>query len=191
MHVASQLLTLQGAIAHTHMPLDSGPTRLLPFSQLFEEGYMACRLPEFSQYFLENHVSLPLEKGDGIFFNPALFHAAGENTTTDFSRSANLLQISSAFGKPMEKIDTQSLISRCWDGLTQKHHEEGMSQGVLAFVAAITEGYPFPTNLDKRPPAPGGMAPESDQDVVLRGLEGGWSLKVAMQTLEQVRADSV
>lgn len=190
-HVASQLLTLQGAVAHTHMPLDSGPTRLLPFSQLFEDGYMACRSPEFSQYFLENYVSLPLEKGDGIFFNPALFHAAGENTTTDFERSANLLQISSAFGKPMETIDTLSLISRCWERLMQKYNQEGMSKGVLAFVAAITEGYPFPTNLDKRPPTPGGMAPESEQDVILRGLEEGWSLRAAMQVLEQVRADSV
>lgn len=190
MQVASQLLTLQGAVAHSNMPLDSGPTRLLPFSQLFEEGYMAYRLPEFNQYFLENHVSLPLEKGDGIFFNPALFHAAGENTTTDFERSANLLQISSAFGKPMETIDTLPLILKCWEGLMQKYNQEGMSNGVLALVAAITESYQFPTNLDKRPPAPGGMAPESEQDVVLRGLEESWSLRAVMQVLEQARADS-
>lgn len=190
MQVASQLLTLQGAVAHTDMPLDSGPTRLLPFSQLFEEGYMAYRLPDFNQLFLEDHVSMPLENGDGIFFNPALFHAAGENITTGFERSANLLQISSAFGKPMETIDSLPLISRCWEDLVQKYNREGMSHGVQAIVGAITEGYPFPTNLDKRPPAPGGMAPESEQDVVLRGLKEAWNLEAVMQILEQIRADS-
>ena len=188
--VASQLLTLQGAVAHTDMPLDSGPTRLLPFSQLFAEGYVAYRLPEFYQYFRENQVSLPLEKGDGIFFNPALFHAAGENVTLDFERSANLLQISSAFGKPMEAIDTLSLVERCWEGLTHKHHQEGMSHRVMAIVAAITEGYPFPTNLDTRPPAPGGMAPESEQDVVLRGLEEAWTSAAVMQVLGRMRMDT-
>ena len=188
--VASQLLTLQGAVAHTDMPLDSGPTRLLPFSQLFAEGYVAYRSPEFYQYFLENQISLPLEKGDGIFFNPALFHAAGENVTLDLERSANLLQISSAFGKPMETIDTSSLVERCWEGLTHKHQQEGMSNGVMAVVAAITEGYPFPTNLDTRPPAPGGMAPESEQDVVLRGLEEAWTSAAVMRVLGRMRMDS-
>ena len=33
-HLMSQALTLQGAVAHTDMPLESGPTMLLPFSQL-------------------------------------------------------------------------------------------------------------------------------------------------------------
>ena len=188
--VASQLLTLQGAVAHTDMSLDSGPTRLLPFSQLFEPGYMAYRLPQFKQYFLENYISLPLEKGDGIFFNPALFHAAGENITLNFERSANLLQISSAFGKPMETVDTLPLISRCWEGLTQKYGHEGMSNGVQAIVAAITEGYPFPTNLDNRSPAPGGMAPEGERDIVTRGLEEAWTLEAVMKVLQQIKADS-
>ena len=188
--VASQLLTLQGAVAHTDMALDSGPTRLLPFSQLFEPGYVAFRLPQFKQYFLEKYVSLPLEKGDGIFFNPALFHAAGENITSNFERSANLLQISSAFGKPMETVDTLPLISSCWKGLTQKYAHEGMSNAVQAIVAAITEGYPFPTNLDNRSPAPAGMAPEDERDIVFRGLEEAWSLEAVMRVLEQIEADS-
>ncbi|KAM0797595.1 phytanoyl-CoA dioxygenase-like protein [Usnea florida] len=188
--VASQLLTLQGAVAHTDMALDSGPTRLLPFSQLFEPGYVAFRLPQFKQYFLEKYVSLPLEKGDGIFFNPAIFHAAGENITSNFERTANLLQISSAFGKPMETVDTLPLISRCWKGLTQKYADEGMSNAVQAIVVAITEGYPFPTNLDNRSPAPAGMAPESERDIVFRGLEEAWSLEAVMRVLEQIEADS-
>jgi ectoine hydroxylase-related dioxygenase (phytanoyl-CoA dioxygenase family) len=100
--ILSQYLTLQGAVAHSDMPLASGPTRLLPFSHQYELGYMAYRQPEFVDYFNQHYVQLPLQKGDGLFFNPALFHAAGNNTTTDHVRTANLLQISSAFGVPME-----------------------------------------------------------------------------------------
>ncbi|KAK5125555.1 hypothetical protein LTR85_000666 [Meristemomyces frigidus] len=174
MHTASQLLTLQGAVAHTDMPVESGPTRLLPFSQLFEEGFMAYRLPEFNDYFLESYVSLPLEKGDAIFFSPALFHAAGQNSTDDFARSANLIQVSSAFGKPMETIDTIPLVDACWEHMMAKYEAEGMSAEVDALVRAVGEGYPFPTNLDRRPPAPGGMAPESEQNVLRRALGEGW-----------------
>jgi ectoine hydroxylase-related dioxygenase (phytanoyl-CoA dioxygenase family) len=112
MQIASQLLTLQGRVAHSDMPLESSPTRFLPFSQLFEEGFLAYRLPEFRQYFEENWVSLPLERGDAVFFTPALFHAAGENVS-QADRSANLLQISSAFGKAMETIDNAEIIQRC------------------------------------------------------------------------------
>ncbi|RFU24027.1 hypothetical protein B7463_g12312, partial [Scytalidium lignicola] len=78
-HAASALLTLQGAVAHGDMPLESGPTRLLPFSQHFPQGYLATSIEEFRTYFEKNYVSLPLSPGDGLFFNPALIHAAGQN----------------------------------------------------------------------------------------------------------------
>lgn len=185
--IATQLLTLQGAVAHTNMPLDSGPTRLLPFSQLFEAGYVAYRRPEFNEYFLKNYVSVPLECGDALFFNPALSHAAGENRTTDFSRSANLIQVSSAFGKPMETIDTLPLIECTWDTLLEKYKKEGMSDEVGAFVNALAEGYPFPTNLDRRPPAPGGMAPESEQDILRRALHSQTDLASLVLELRQMR----
>lgn len=186
MHTTSQLLTLQGAVAHTDMPVQSGPTRLLPFSQLFEEGFMAYRLPEFNEYFLESYVSLALEKGDAVFFNPGIFHAAGENITKDFSRSANLIQVSSAFGKPMERIDTVPLIEACWEHMVAKYRAEGMSAEVDALVCAVGEGYPFPTNLDRRPPAPGGMAPESEQDVLRRGLSEGWDRERVVNELGEM-----
>ena len=59
--------------------------------------------------FGEHHVQLPLTKGDAVFFNPALFHAAGSNTTSDVRRMANLLQISSAFGRAMDAVDRADL----------------------------------------------------------------------------------
>ncbi|KAF2467948.1 phytanoyl-CoA dioxygenase-like protein [Lindgomyces ingoldianus] len=188
--VATQFLTLQGAVAHSHMPLESGPTRLLPFSQMFEEGYMAYRLPEFRDYFLAHYVSLPLEKGDGLFFNPALFHAAGKNESKDVMRSANLLQISSAFGKPMETIDSLPIIETCWNPLMKKYKVEGMSEEVRAFVAAVGDGYPFPTNLDNRAPQSGGMAPESEQDVMLGGLVSGLEKAEILDKIRRIRVDA-
>ncbi|EOD49799.1 putative phytanoyl- dioxygenase family protein [Neofusicoccum parvum UCRNP2] len=189
MQVASQLLTLQGAVAHSDMPLSSGPTRFLPFSQRFPEGYMAYRRGEFNEYFLSRWVSLPLQMGDGVFFNPALFHAAGANESSDVHRSANLVQISSAFGKPMETIDALPLVEKCWDEVKEMK-KKGHVREVEALVAALAEGYPFPTNLDRRPPAPGGMAPESEQQILLRGLEEGWSTEEAVANMKQMREDS-
>lgn len=203
MHIASAFLTLQGAVAHTDMPLASGPTWLLPFSQQFADGYLAWRLDEFKQYFESHFVALALQQGDGIFFNPALFHAAGANQTADFDRMANLLQISSAFGKAMESVASLPVLGRCWDILTEMYHssscqsngdkedaEKEPSLEVASLIRAIADGYPFPSNLDRRPPAPSGMAPESEQDILVRGLKAGWTRERVVAELKQVRLDS-
>ena len=195
MHSVSQFLTLQGAVAHSDMPLESGPTRFLPFSQLLEDGFMAWRSDEVKEYFADKWVSLPLEKGDAVFFNPALIHAAGENQTAPgpngIDRSANLLQISSAFGKTMEKINHDAMVIACWNELTKLAKAQKLSELELeCTVRAMTDAYPFPTNLDRRPPAPGGMAPESMTDIVLRCLGEG-KLKEEMEDiLRQLKEDS-
>ncbi|KAJ9644355.1 hypothetical protein H2204_001707 [Knufia peltigerae] len=190
--VASQYLTLQGAVAHSDMPLESGPTRFLPFSQQFDQGFMAYRLGEFIDYFDQNWVSVDLKMGDAVFFNPALFHAAGENRTTNVERSANLVQISSAFGRTMESIDTATIIDKCWDDV-QKLCEQGSTtqDEIDSLLAAIGEGYPFPTNLDRRPPAPGGMAPESEVDILHRALNQGWNKEEVSSAITTVRKDSM
>ena len=50
-HRLSPVLTLQGAVAHTDMPVESGPTQYLPHSQKYEPGYLAWRRPEFREHF--------------------------------------------------------------------------------------------------------------------------------------------
>ncbi|OAP61875.1 hypothetical protein AYL99_04078 [Fonsecaea erecta] len=203
---ATQFLTLQGAVAHTDMPLASGPTRFLPFSQQFAAGFLAYRRPEFQALFEARWVSCPLHMGDAVFFNPALVHAAGENQTRDVHRSANLLQVSSAFGKTMESVDTLAMISRCWDEVRRMYDEDtrggerkGAGAGadlltgtrVEAVLNAMGNGYPFPTNLDRRPPAPGGMAPESETDVLRRGLLEGWNRDQVVSAITAIRTDSM
>ncbi|OAQ60592.1 phytanoyl- dioxygenase family protein [Pochonia chlamydosporia 170] len=187
MQVSSQFLTLQGAVAHIDVPMESGPTRLLPFSQTFAEGYMAYRLPEFNDYFLKNYVSLPLAQGDGLFFNPALFHAAGTNQSQDIERMANLLQISSAFGKPMESIDAIPLVEAVWDQLLAVFQSQGTTDAVKAFVEAVGEGYAFPTNLDRNPPQSDSMAPKCEQDVLWDCLQRGCSMQETSGALKAYR----
>ena len=50
-HLLSPVLTLQGAVAHSDMPVESGPTMYLPYSHQYVPGYLAWRLPEFRAYF--------------------------------------------------------------------------------------------------------------------------------------------
>lgn len=175
-HALSALLTLQGAVAHSDMPLQSGPTKLLPYSQSYLPGYIAVHRPEFRSYFEANHVQLPLEKGDMVFFNPATFHAAGENRTTDVQRFANLMQIGSAYGRSIEIVD-RSRLSRAVYPRLKALAESGAltAREIDNVVAATAEGYPFPANLDLDTPV-GGLAPPSQQDVMRRALAEGWDV---------------
>ena len=194
MHLASQFLTLQGAIAHSEMPVESGPTRFLPFSQCFEQGYLAWRESGFREFFGEKYISLPLGTGDGVFFNPALFHAAGANemsAESGFRRIANLLQVSSGMGKAMEGVDAVPLVERCWDVLGEMYRRKGLDEEVRAFVGAVADGYPFPTNLDHRPPQPSGMAPEGEREIMVRGLAEGWTKERVVEELMRMRRDSL
>ena len=192
-HALSPVLTLQGAVAHSDMPVESGPTLLLPHSQKYLPGYLAWRLPEFRDHFDAHRVQLPLAKGDAVFFNPALFHAAGTNHTTDVRRMANLLQVSSAFGRAMESIDRARVSAAIFDDLVKAQVTEGWDPRALDnVIAASAEGYAFPTNLDRDQPVDG-LAPPTQADLVRQALAEGWDhpLLVARlaEQLERTRTD--
>jgi ectoine hydroxylase-related dioxygenase (phytanoyl-CoA dioxygenase family) len=99
-----------------------------------------------------------LKKGDGLFFNPALFHAAGENRREDSNRSANLLQISACWGKPMESVDRRKIMDLIWPVLRGGASEELGEKRVEALLKAVADGYSFPTNLGMDPPPNGGVS---------------------------------
>jgi ectoine hydroxylase-related dioxygenase (phytanoyl-CoA dioxygenase family) len=183
-HRLSPMLTLQGAIAHCDMPLETGPTLYLPFSQSYLQGYMATARAEFRDYFETHHVQLPLAKGDAVFFNPALFHAAGTNRSKDVRRIANLLQVSSAFGRAMESVDRLKMSLRLYPALKRLLADKSITAAEADnTVAASAEGYSFPTNLDRDPPI-GGLAPKSQQDLMRQALEEGWSAEMFAQEAE-------
>ena len=172
-HRLSPVLTLQGAVAHCDMPVESGPTMYLPHSQKYEPGYVAAALPDFRAYFEANHVQLPLEKSDAAFFNPALFHGAGRNRSSDIRRMANLLQVSSAFGRAMESVDRQRMCDALFPTLLQLK-ASGMAETRLRnIVTACAEGYAFPTNLDRDQPV-GGLAPQTQAELVWQAVAEQW-----------------
>ena len=172
-HRLSPLMTLQGAVAHCDMPVETGPTMYLPHSQKYEAGYVAFHRPEFVAYFDEHHVQLPLAKGDAVFFNPALFHAAGTNWSADVRRMANLLQVSSAFGRAMESVDRTAMVSALYPVLARRRAAGADEVALRNVVAASAEGYAFPTNLDRDQPV-GSMAPATQADLLHQALSDGW-----------------
>ncbi len=180
-HRMTAMLTLQGAVAHCDMPVESGPTRLLPFSQDYAPGYIAFHDDPHADLFEAHYVQLPLDKGDAVFFNPALFHAAGENRSTAIDRMANLLQVSSAFGRAMEAIDREAICKAIYPALSAATLSP---QERTAAVAASAEGYAFPTNLDSDPPLDGG-APATQADLMRQALAEGWSLHHFTQALAE------
>ncbi len=190
-HAMSPMLTLQGAIAHSDMPLESGPTKLLPFSQTFLPGYLATARADCVELFEEMHVQLPLKKGDMLFFNPALMHAAGDNKTTDVQRFANLVQVGSAYARTMELLDKTRMSIAVYPALQQLQQTDGWNDTMTQYVVEATaEGYPFPANMEMEPPS-NGLAPASQQDMLKHSLKEGDSLQVfrdkvmALQSLKR------
>lgn len=174
-HLLSPLMTLQGGLAHVDMPVESGPTKFLPFSQSYGPGYAAWRRKDFQEHFEGNYVQLPLSKGDAVFFNPALFHAAGENRSKDIERLINLFQVGSAMGRTLENIDRISMSKKLYPAMRSIYQAQTLTKAqITASIGACSEGYPFPTNLDTDPPV-GGLAPESQAEMFHRALEENWS----------------
>lgn len=187
-HRISPVLTLQGAVAHCDMPLESGPTLYLPYSQAYLPGYLATGLPAFKEYFAAHHVQLALEKADAAFFNPALFHGAGHNRSTNIRRMANLLQVSSAYGRAMESVDRTKMSAELYPVLQRMLASGAISRGAAAnAIASTAEGYSFPTNLDRDPPI-GGLAPETQQALFQRALDAGWTAEAFGKALTEQAA---
>ena len=105
-HRLSPVLTLQGAVAHLghgsrdrphHVPaaLAEVPARLPGLLAAPVAGSTSRRIM----------CSCRCARGDAVFFDPALFHAAALIRTAGVRRMASLLQVSSAFGRAMEAVD--------------------------------------------------------------------------------------
>ncbi len=173
-HLLSPVLTLQGAVAHSDMPVESGPTLYLPYSHQYAPGYLAWRREDFKAFFADHRVQLPLAKGDAAFFNPAVLHGAGTNVSTDIQRMANLLQVSSAFGRAMEVVDRAKVSAAIYPVLRERAAAGAAAADVAHVVASAAEGYPFPTNLDLDQPV-GSLTPQSQAELVGQALTEDWS----------------
>jgi len=182
-HLLSPVLTLQGAVAHSDMPVESGPTLYLPYSHQYAPGYLAWRLTEFRAFFAERYVQLPLAKGDAAFFNPALFHGAGNNVSTDVHRMANLLQVSSAFGRAMETVDRTKVSKAVYPVLRARRAAGADPDSLANAISAAAEGYPFPSNLDLDENV-GGLTPLAQTALLEQALAGDWHADRASEALD-------
>ncbi len=179
--IMSAKLTLQGAVAHIDMPIESGPTLLLPYSQQYDLGYQIYRKDNFKAYFTEHAIQLPFSLGDAVFFNPALMHGAGSNQSTNVQRLANLLQVSSPFGIPMEMVDRDRIQLACYQALVASE-PSGNAKDTLMTI--ISDSYPFPTNLDQETPGEN-MTPISSKQLLEKALEQ----KLDKQKYEEILTD--
>jgi hypothetical protein len=85
---------------------------------------------------------------------------------------ANLLQISSAFGRAMESVDRERTSNAVYAALLGAK-ENGLSEREVAnVIAASAEGYAFPTNLDRDQPI-GGLAPPTQAELVAAAVREG------------------
>ena len=162
--MAAQLLTLQGAIAHTDMPLESGPTRFGLFTQQFKKGYMVLKDPMYIDYVARSMAQLPLEKGDAVFFNPACLHQPGSNTTSN-PRVANLLQVSACWGTPMETTNKLAMAKSVWPVIKRwsRNLKTDADQGtpadrdwkhplqLEALINATCDDFGYPRDFDTMP----------------------------------------
>ena len=139
-HRLSSVLTLQGAIAHCDMPVESGPTQLLPFSQHFLEGYLAFSKP--AGPILQNIMYRSHCKRVIWYFSIGA-NAAGSNMSSDILRMANLLQISSAFGRAMESVNRQALCLALYPVLARAQADKSLSARAIRNVIHASAGYSF------------------------------------------------
>ncbi|MNV53307.1 hypothetical protein D3C71_1454510 [compost metagenome] len=101
---------------------------------------------------------------------------------------ANLLQISSAFGKPMETVNRERMMLALYPCLLQRLADQVLNaQELDAVIACTADGYAFPTNLDTDPPLHG-LAPQTGQQLMLQALTERWTYATFAERVTQMSA---
>ena len=185
-HRISPVLTLQGAVAHCDMPLESGPTLYLPYSQAYLPGYLATGLPEFKAYFDEHHVQLRAREGRRGVLQPGSVPWRRQQPLHQYpphgQPAAGLVGLWPGDGerRPHQDERARSIrrCRRCW------RRGRSSTDAAANAIAATAEGYSFPTNLDRDPPI-GGLAPETQQALFHRALNAGWAPEDFDKTLDE------
>ena len=100
-------------------------------------------------------------------------HAAGHNRTSDVKRMANLLQLNSAFGRPIETVNREAVSNALFPALVRSARAGTPEVLLHNAIAAGAEGYPFPTNLDRDQPI-GGLVPDTQAELLWRAVSENW-----------------
>ena len=94
---------------------------------------------------------------------------------------ANLLQVSSAYGRAMEAMDRATMSKSLYPVLAASKLSQ---QAIENIVAACAEGYAFPTNLDRDPPI-GGLAPQTQAQLMLKAIAEKWGAEKFNEALDK------
>ena len=126
-----------------------------------------------------------------MFFNPGLIHAAGDNLSENVDRLANLVQVNSTFGQPMETVDRNRISQAIYPELLRITKEVGHVDPTVVREALMASacGNAFPTNLDKDIPQ-GSAPPPSMFDKVWEGLMMKWEedeMKAVLEDHKELR----
>ena len=75
----------------------------------------------------------------------------------------------------MESVNRQAMIEKVYPILLDRTKQDGIStRAVRDIVAAVADGYSFPTNLDSDPPI-GGNVPFTAQQMMHQALQEHWT----------------
>ncbi len=165
-------LTLQGAIAHCDMPIESGPTQLLPYSQLYLPGYLAALLEDFRDYFEAAFRATAAGKGRHDLFQSRVVSRGGDQPDDRTSRASPICFRSAPAMAARSRSSTARASANACSPCSRKWRRRGGSTAreVEDVIAATGEGYPFPTDLDVDSPL-SGLAPASQQDIMREALK--------------------
>ena len=171
-HRLSPALTLQGAVAHCDMPVETGPTMYLPHSQKYEAGYVAfhrrsspttstgttssCRSPRATR----RSSTRPCSTARAPTAPP---------TYAGWPTCCRCFRVRPRDGERRPGRDEPRRCTRC----SRRKATGASERGLRNVVAASAEGYAFPTNLDRDQPV-GGLAPQTQAELVWQALEEGW-----------------
>jgi hypothetical protein len=74
----------------------------------------------------------------------------------------------------MESVDRVAMCRALFPILLERRAAGASDTYLDNVIAASAEGYPFPTNLDRDQPI-GGLAPQTQADLVRRAVAEGWT----------------
>ena len=172
------------------MPVESGPTMYLPYSHQYEPGYLAWRRPEFR---------------DVLRRAPRAAAAAPRATRRSSTRRcstgpaptarptsaamANLLQVSSAFGRAMETVDRAADLRRRSTRLL------AAGRGRRRRVAGerhrgVRRGLPVPDQPRPRPAGRAAWPRRRQAELVRQALREDWICRGAPRRVRGVRRTS-
>ncbi len=181
-HRLSPVLTLQGAVAHCDMPVETGPTLYLPYSQTFVPGYLATGRLEFRDVLRPApRAAAARQGGCGLFQScglPCRRHQPLDGCAPDRQPAPGLLGLWPGDGERRPNPDERGALPRAQvhAGLRAPHAATGRQRrrGVRGGLFLPDQPRPRPADRRARAEDPAGApAPGASGGLGPGGPRGG------------------